>query len=167
MTEEISRRAYYLEEGPEALADVIDLVVKGGYYRAEAISILHDTKRALKRAAKRAEALPAEIERVEIKQSHGPTVEFTGRLLISDEFETRGRDSLQVERQIWETQGGALIAASFSTGAGGREDVRVAVVEPAEDAQASRFAVMSHFHWDVRAKAMARKLGWLLRLDVE
>lgn len=104
-----------------------------------------------------------------IKQSRGPTIEFAGKLLASDEFTTKGRDPMKIRLEIWETRGGALIAASYSEPADreGFEDARAEVVEPSENAQAMRFAVMGFFGWDNRARSMARKLGWSLRMEVE
>lgn len=170
MTDEISRRAYYLEEGPEVLGEIIDLVVKGGDYRAEALNVLHDAKRALARAARRAEDLPAEFERVEINQSRGPKLEFSGELLCDHEFETKGRDPLRVSMEVWQTKGGALVAVTYSAPADrqGHENCSATIVEPQDDAQAMRFAVMDHFGWDLSARSMVvKKLKWTLRQDVE
>jgi hypothetical protein len=229
VTKEISRRAYYLEEGPEALAEVVDLVMTGGDYRDDAIFILrntkekllraaekaansseekvalaaarkdgkidiamaklqatldksapvareesvtalHDCERALFRAMRRAETLSAEFERVEIAQTYGPKIEFTGNLLCETEYETRGRDRLSVRLEIWQTQGGAMIAARYAEPAEreGFETIEAGVVEPQDDVQAMRFAVMDHFRWDMAARSMVtKKLKWSLRLDVE
>lgn len=129
---------------------------------------LGDCEQALKRIARRAEALPAEYERVEIDQSRGPRVEFTGRLLADSEFQTKGRDALSITLEIWETKGGALIAASYAApiDRNGHENARVTIVEP-DEPQAMRFAVMEAFDWELRARSMAKKLGWSLRLDVQ
>jgi hypothetical protein len=135
----------------------------------QVFTILADTELALKRATKRAATLPAEFERVEIVQAHGPTIEFAGRLLAETSFETRKGQPLEICLEIWETVGGALVAVSSSTlpGGSGREDCRVTVVEPSDDAQAMRFSIMDAFSWHDRARSMARKLGWSLRKDVE
>ena len=132
-------------------------------------SILADTERALKRAAKRAESLPEEWDRQEIKPHAGPTIEFHGRLLAETKWVTTGRDPLDCAMEIWETRAGALIAvfASIPVDRDGFECVQVKVVEPSEDAQAMRLAVMEHFEFDNRARSMARKLGWDLRVEVE
>lgn len=133
----------------------------------QTLSILADTERALKRAIKRAETLPADMERVEIAQMRGPTAEFTGRLLAEREFTDR-RQSLDMTLEIWETQGGALVAISSSVLAGGegREDARVTIVPPTDDVQGMHFAVLDAFNWDSRARDMARKLGWSMRVEV-
>ena len=220
MTNEISRRAYYLEEGPKVLGDIIDLVVKGGDERQDVLNILGDTKkrlvvatggsaadgtlpdikivaameklersmaqaapvarqevltalsdceRSLFRAAKRAEDPENGFERAEIVQTRGPRLEFTGKLLCEDEYESRGNDPLSIRLEVWQTQGGALIAASFAQPANrdGLEVVEATVVEPQDDVQAMRFAVMDHFHWGMNARSMVgKKLKWTLRQEV-
>lgn len=135
----------------------------------EASSILADTERALKRAIKRAETLSGEWERVEFVPTKGATVEFTGRLLAKDEFETRGRDALTIRMEIWETKAGALVAIDDTEPLGDWATAKLAVkvCPPTSDAQEQRFAVMEHFGWSSRARSMARKLGWSLRMEVE
>lgn len=137
--------------------------------REEAISILADTERALKRAAKRAEQLDHQWERVEFVPTKGPTVEFTGRPIAEDIFKTRGSDPLSISMQIWETRGGALVAIDETVPefAGATAKLAVKVCPPTGDAQGQRFAVMEHFGWSSRARSMARKLGWSLRVEVE
>lgn len=130
-------------------------------------SILADTERALKRAARRAEQ-PEDFDRVEFAQHAGPLIEFNGRLLAENSFEAKGHIPTRVSFEIWETEAGALIAASISTPLDGHgtELVEVTVAEPQDDAQAMRFAVMEHFGWRDGARSMARKLGWDLRVEV-
>lgn len=133
-----------------------------------ALAAIADCERALKRITARGKPLPAEYERVEIVQAAGPTVEFSGRLLAENGYTTRGPQPLEITMEIFETIGGALVAVSSSTlpGNEGREDCRVTVVEPSEDVQAMRFAIMDAFEWRDRARSMAKKLGWSLKLDV-
>lgn len=135
--------------------------------RSAACTAIADAERALKRIVKRDTPLPEEYERVEIEQDRGPVVEFNGRLLAENKFTTHER--LEMALEIWETQGGALVAVSASTlpGQPDSEDARVTVVPPQDDVQAMRFAVMQAFNWENRARTMARKLGWSLRTEVE
>jgi hypothetical protein len=129
-------------------------------------TVLADALKAMKREIRRAEVAD-EWERVEIVQMRGPTVEFTGRLLASTEFTAKG-GALDMALEIWETKARALVAVSSGVMAGReREDARVTVVPPTDDVQAMRFAVLDAFDWDNRARSMARKLGWSLRLEVE
>jgi hypothetical protein len=131
--------------------------------------VLADAVQALKRLNKRAESLSDDWERVEIVPQRGATLEFSGRLLASDEFESRGADPMRVSLEIWETQGGALVAVFSSEPATrkGVEVVNAAVVPAQADAHAMRLAVMDFFDWDNRARTMARKLGWNLRVEVD
>lgn len=130
-------------------------------------TVLSDAVLALKRLNKRA-AVPEGMERIEIVQQRGPTLEFTGILIASSDFETRGRDPMRVEFEIYETVGGALVAVSASepTDREGIELVNATVVERQDDALAMRCAVMAHFDWHDRARNMAKKLGWSLRMEV-
>ena len=132
------------------------------------ISVLADCARALKRIAARA-SVPAEMERVEIVQARGPTVEFSGRLLAETSFAMRRGTALEITLEIFQTQGGALVAVSSSTlpGGRGREDARVTVVPLQDDVHAMRLAVMAAFEWNDRARSMVRKLGWSIRQEVE
>jgi hypothetical protein len=136
--------------------------------RQEAISILADTERALKRAAKRAEELDGEWERVEFVPTRGATVEMTARLIGEDTFETRGREPLSIQMQVWETKAGALVAVDETVPLyeGATAKLAVKVCPPTADAQEQRFAVMEHFGWSSRARSMARKLGWSLRVEI-
>lgn len=166
--------------------DLISEAAKARGLGANFKLVLADAVRAMKRENKRAETLPAEYERQEIKPNGGPTIEFTGRLLANDEWETRGRDPMRVEFEIWETRAGAMVAVSASEPLDreGVEVVRATVVEAGQsftmdganggrpmldgnEAQRMRLAVMAHFEWHDRARSMARKLGWGLRVEVE
>jgi hypothetical protein len=137
----------------------------------EAMSILADAERALKRAAKRAEELDGEWERVEFVPTRGATVEFTGRLLAEDSFESKGNrpDPISVQMSNWETKAGGLVAVDETQRLDGESTPRLAVLvaSPTSDVQEQRFAVMEHFGWSSRARSMARKLGWSLRVEVE
>lgn len=136
----------------------------------QTLSILADTEKALKRAIRRAEELSGEWERVEFVPTRGPTTEFTGRLLIEDEYQSKGRDPISAHMQIWETKGGALVAIDETQRLDGVSTPRLAVAvcpPTGDDAQEQRFDVMEHFGWSSRARSMARKLGWSLRTEVE
>ena len=116
----------------------------------------------------RDEELEGDWERISIAQMRGPTIEATARLLAYTGF-TEKRNGLEILLEIYETKGGALLAISSSTlpGGAGREDARIAVVEPSDDVLAMRYAVMEHFNWENRARSMVRKLGWSLLREVE
>lgn len=141
----------------------------GDQAKQEIASVIARARQEVKRAIKRAEN-PAGLERVEIVQARGPTIEFWGRLLCSDEFETRGQDPMRIELELYQTKAGALIAVTASTPVAreGHEVVRATVVEAQGDEQAMRFAVLDHWDWEIRARSMVtKKLKWQLRQDVD
>lgn len=108
------------------------------------------------------------MEKVEIKQQRGPTIDFVGEMLADDTFQTGGSDPLEVVFEIWGTKGGALIAvsSSYPVNRRGHEVTNATVVEPQEDKQAMHFAVLDHFDWHDRARSMARGLKWKTRRKV-
>lgn len=134
----------------------------------QTFTIIADATRALKRAQKRAE-VPAGFERIEIVQQRGPTVEMSARLIADARFETKTRDPMLVVFEVYETAGGALVAVKETEPAdrAGHAVVTATVVERQDDAQAMRFAVMDAFDWHDRARNMAKKLGWSLKVEVE
>lgn len=169
MSTDLNRRDY-IEQAPPVIASIAEMAISAAKLnRSDAMSALADCERALRRVVKRATTLLDEFERVEIKQARGPTYEFTGRLLCDSEFETRGPDALRIEMEVWETEGGAYVAASCSTPVGGgNEEWRAVVIPPTDEIQSMRFAVLEFFNWDQRARSMCTKqLKWSLRQEVE
>lgn len=142
----IAQQVYASRAGVEALA-----------------SILADTERAIKRADRRAEALPEEYERVELVQARGPVIAFNGRVLAETRWDTRGRDPMRTTFELYETAGGNWVASSsyYPIEREGLENVAATVIERQDDEEAMRVAVLDHFQWHDRARAMLRKqLGW-------
>lgn len=136
---------------------------------SDATGIMADAKRALLRSIRRSE-IPVDFEDVEIVQNRGPVVSFTGKLLCETTFSTKSGMPLDLTLEIYETQGGALVAVSSSVLTGGRgdEDCRAVIVPAQADQLAMRCAVMDFFAWDSHARSMVRKaLGWSLRVEVE
>lgn len=133
----------------------------------EAANVLATATNQLRRAIKRAEALPDQWERFEIRQVNGPVIEFTGRLLCETSFADR-RAGNQVTLELYETRGGAMVAVRAFERSDGGESEAATVITPTDDVQATRFAVMEAFNWHTEAKTMVRKkLGWDLRIEVE
>ncbi len=124
-----------------------------------------DATAAFKRVIARAATLSDEFQRVEFVQRRGPRVEFTGRLLA--ETEAPGSDGVAI-LQVWETQGGALVATREWQSEIDADDMQVEVVPPQDDPLAMRLAVMDFFRWHQAARSMAdKKLKWSLRMEVE
>ncbi len=152
--------------------------------RQATLSALADCERTLRRIAKRA-AVVEGFERFEIRQINGPNVEFTGRLLCETSFADR-REGNQVTLEVYETQGGAMVAVRAFERSDGGESEAATIVKPMLrtthenvgpsggsgwmeiDHEAMRLAVMDAFGWRTEAKAMVRKkLGWDLRVEID
>lgn len=137
--------------------------------RQSALKVIDDAARALRRISSRAE-VPEDLERFEIKQAKGPTIEFTGTLLCRDAFTTEGRDPYRIRIELYLTRANAYVAVSSSEPIEweGHEVVRAVVVPPSDDEQARRYAVLDAFEWHVRARSMvSKRLKWSLREEVE
>lgn len=133
-------------------------------------AVIASCEQALKRIVKRAATLSGEYETVEIVQSRGPVIECQAVLLAQSEHEDHsGREPVTIGMEIYQTKGGALLAVrSVDFYDGDRRSlIRACVAQPAEDPRDMWFAVMDLFEWDDRARSMARKLGWSLKLDVD
>lgn len=101
---------------------------------------------------------------VEIKQNRGPMLEFEGRLLCATSFPVHAK-GMTIDLELWETRGGSMVAASFSTPDNGEARTlgEARVIGPGPDEQARRFAAMDQFEWNDRARSMVRKqLKWKL-----
>ncbi len=162
---ETKLRPVATDKGIEGFAEIAQQALSVDYGQAK--GAIADAQAALKRIIKRAEAAPD--ERWEINVSRGPRLEFSGKLLCCDTFTTKGRDPLEIELCIYQSEAGALIATSSAVPAErqGHETVKAVVVEPSEDVQEMRFAVMDFYDWELRARSMVTKrLGWSLRREV-
>lgn len=153
----------------DRLGEIEALARKVSGNMSEVYAAIAETRRKVARAVKRTEALPAEYERVDLAQSAGPKIEFTGRLLRECEFVTGGAVPLSVKYEIWETRKGALIGVQFAQPANGHgyESCRAKVIEQQEDPFTMRLALLDWFEWRVEAASMATKLKWDLRVEVE
>lgn len=153
------------DKGIEGLAEIAQAALAADYQVAK--GTITEFQKAMKRIIARAGATVD--ERFEIVVSRGPRLEFSGKLLAEHTFTTKGRDPLEIEMAVYQTTGGALIGVSSAMPADrqGHETIEATVVEPMEDVQAMRFAIMDGFQWSMAAKSMAdKKLGWKLRRDV-
>lgn len=130
--------------------------------REEMLNALGVCRDALNRAAKRAVALSGEWQRVEFAPATGPAVEFTGAMLRRNVFDV---DAGRICLEVWQTEGGSLVAVdSFDNGENG-ENIKVCT--PTGEIQDQQLAIMEFFGWTNRARSMARKLGWIVRKDIE
>ena len=96
-------------------------------------------------------------------------MEFSGRQIARDEYETNGRDPLNVIMEVWQTRAGAIVGMRSAAPCEreGIEVVEVAVAEPQEDAVAMRFQIMDLFNWHDRARWNAAAEFAAVAEDVE
>lgn len=101
-----------------------------------------------------------------LKISRGPSLSFTGEMLAQDEWQANNGRTIKIE--FYQTTGGALIGVRWSRGEweDSFSESEAFVVEPNGDAQEMRFELLSWFNWELRAKALAKKLGWRLTREV-
>lgn len=162
---ETKLRPVATDKGIEGFAEIAQQALSVDYGQAK--GAIADAQAALKRIIKRAEAAPD--ERWEIKVSRGPTLDFRGKLLCADTFVTKARDPLSITLEIYQTTGGALIGVSSAVPAErqGHETVEATVVQPGDDIQAMRFAIMDGFDWALHARSMVvKQLKWSLRKEI-
>lgn len=108
-----------------------------------------------------------EIETIRIGQKEGPTIKARGRLLYELDAPRHSLDRW-FGGHLWETVGGAYIADSIHySDIDGEDDIhRAIILGPEMDEFDRRMAVMSHFAWTSQARAMAKRLGWKLVVEV-
>ena len=102
-----------------------------------------------------------------LKPSRGAPVRFKGRIIAETEWDTR--DGCWMRFTVWETRGGAYIAQISGDVPGKPDQVHcsVTVVEPHPNPTAMQIAVLQHFDFHDRAKAMLkRELGWSPVIEV-
>jgi hypothetical protein len=140
----------YLREKLEKLIEVEPQVY------GSAVKLFNDhTNRLINRAS-----VPDDAERVEFVQSKGPTVEFTGHLLWQVEYQNpMTKDTFTLE--LWRTLSGKLVAVDIVTFQDGQEKVTVHVRDAGEE-----LALMDDLGWTPNARNMAKKMKWMLKVEV-
>lgn len=114
--------------------------------------------------------MTTEYETVNIKPSRSAPLRFRGKLIADTEWDTARGGWMKFE--IWETEGGALIAVREGEKEDGEGYTDALVVDPVAPAPtdeagmppfAMRDAVLTFFDWHDRARSMVRKgLKWSL-----
>lgn len=101
-----------------------------------------------------------------IRPARGPALNFTGRVIFEYEAAAH-RATRQQAFIIYETRGGALIVELHLIGQHD-DEYMIAEAFPMQDddAQAQRESVMQFLAWSNEAKAMARKLGWVMERTI-
>lgn len=120
-----------------------------------------------------------------IKANRGPEFQFMGRLLGEYTTNPRGDRSKWTEIRLWETPSGKWVAESAGcSDEPGHVDIADAMVirgpvvlvqrqtlkdfeEQAPETLSMEFQAMEFWGWSSPAKALAKKLGWDLRVTIE
>jgi hypothetical protein len=118
---------------------------------SDAMVALDVCRKALRRVVARNEA-EGEWEQFDIVQTEGPTLQFCGKVLAA---------IAAYDTSVIETRAGAL-AVWLDDGV----ESSATVIPPSDDPQSMHLKVMDAFGWSNAARAMAKKLGWDLRLEV-
>lgn len=140
----------------ERLRDLVDKLTRAHEANpALAALIMSDAARLAKRAIERGD-VPDDMERVELAQTEGPIVEFTGSLIRREEYK-RAHDGVIFAAELWITKAGNWVVVWESDG-----HVAAKGLE-ANDT----FGAMDFWHWGSVARTLAKKLKWDLRMDIE
>lgn len=164
----VTMRPVPTDKGIEGLAEIAQQALSVDY--AGTKSAIAAAQTALRKVIRKSTQDGPVWAQETIEQSHGPKIDFTGRVLAANEFTSKSETNpMHVTMKVWQTKGGALIArlTTEPTYGDGYLSVRAEVVEPTDDVQAMWFAVMDFFDWTEGARSMARKMGWNLRRDVD
>jgi hypothetical protein len=108
-----------------------------------------------------------EYELQEIEAHQGPDVTFEGRLL--GEYSARSKSSTRwTDYEVWETRGGAWIVVIIGrTSEESEQDYYSIKVLAPGDEQARILEAMDFMRWGYGPRALAKKLGWNLKVRVE
>ncbi|WP_066700127.1 hypothetical protein [Sphingobium amiense] len=120
-----------------------------------------------------------------IKANRGPTFEFVGKLLGEHTTNSKGDRSKWTELRLWETPSGKWVAESAGcSDEPGHVDIADAAVirgpvvlvdrqtlkdfqEKAPQTLSMEFQAMDFWGWSSPAKALAKKLGWNIKVQVD
>jgi hypothetical protein len=129
----------------------------GGLNYSDAMAALDVCRKALRRVVARNEAA-FDWRQFDIVQTNGPVLQFCGKVLADADWFGTGLAT------IVETRGGALVALIEAGTAEGQ--TTATVIPPSDDPQSIHLQVMDAFGWSREARAMAKQLGWDLRVEV-
>lgn len=117
--------------------------------------IVSDAIKALTKAINRKD-VPADMERVELDQTDGPKVEFTGALIRREEYH-RQSDGMIFAAELWQTKGGNWVALWESDGH----------ISAKRIDYGDTMGAMDFWQWGSVARTLARRLKWDLRVEID
>lgn len=108
-----------------------------------------------------------EIISIRIGQKTGPKIKATGRVLDTLDTPASAGDRWY-GGTLYQTTGGAYIADAINfSSLMGEDDLHNALILYPDMPELERqIAVMEHFAWTPQARAMAKRLGWKLTIEV-
>lgn len=123
--------------------------------QAEAGRVIADAIRSLNKAINRKD-VPTDMERIELAQTEGPVIEFTGTMIRREEYR-RLSDGVLFAAELWLTKGGNWVALWESDGhiSAKRIDYGDAI------------GAMDFWQWGSVARTLAKKLKWNLRVEID
>jgi hypothetical protein len=144
---------------PKAQARLDDLVDKltraHDANPSEAATIMAEAERKAWRTIQRRDVLD-DMERVELDQTEGAKIEFTGSLLRREEYQ-RASDGMIFAAELWATKGGNWVAVWESGG-----HVSVKRIDTGDV-----MAAMEFWQWGSVARTLAKKLKWDMRVEID
>lgn len=143
------------EKLQKSLSDMVDKITLAGGVSPAATGLI--IQRAAKEAHRqhKAATAPDGFERVTYYPTRGPKLSFTGRKIYDWEYNGKSVE-------LCETIGGNLVM--FSEWPTEQGDMHSLAYQFAGDDQ---IGVMDALNWSDMARTMAKKLGWILILEVE
>lgn len=121
----------------------------------KACTVMLDAENQANRMLKRL-TVPADMDRVELLQSNGPNIEFTGALIRREEYKSK-RDGFIIAAELWETQAGAWVAVREFDG----------IISAKHLEAGDTIGAMEFWKWGSVARNVARHLKWNLRTDID
>lgn len=140
----------------ERLRDLVDKLTQAHDANpSAAATIMADAARQAWRTIQRAD-VPADMERVELDQTDGPKIEFTGSLIHRQDY-VREKDGMVFAAELWMTKGGNWVAVWESDGHVSAKRVDAGDV----------LTAMDFWQWGSVARTLAKKLKWDLRMEID
>jgi len=109
----------------------------------------------------------SDYETQEITADRGPNLTFTGRLVA--EYEMRRRDNPRSTAiELWETRAGNWVLITINrSDIEGEVDRYETMILDQPNKRDRIIAAMTHMKWSHPARALAKRAGWVLQMEVD
>lgn len=142
----------------EKLREAVDTITK--LYEvdpARAAGVIAKARQDAHAGLTRAKHAP-DAEQIEIVQTRGPTLEFVGKLLYSDDYRPEPRWYLL---ELYTTLSGKFVAVWEVNDEHGGSFVRAKAFDGDQTME-----ILDWLEWGEMARTMAKKMGWPLKVSV-